>query len=897
MKRIVGSSDIRPDRKREVGDELRFHLEMRTREFIEQGLSPEEARRAAQASFGDVAAIAAELEVSRADRDRERARRDWWRGTSLDLRHAARALRTHPLFAGATMFMLALGIGATVAIFTVVNGVLLRPLPYADPGSLSMIWTHGDGAAAAERWPVSSGMYLDLAARLRTTAATAAFRSWPQTLRDGEMTEQIAGARVTPSLFQLLGARAAAGRSFEARDTVAGAEPVAMISNGLWRRRYGAAPSVLGRQVTLNGVRTTIVGVMPSGFTFPRGAELPSGLQFGRRTDIWTPLGFTEADARNYGTQNLAMITRLRPGVSPSLVQQDLDRSIIAILTDLGATRFRLGGRVVPLQEQASAPVRRTLLIVLAGVALVLVIACVNVTNLLIVRTAERGRELAVRTALGARRRRVARQLITENLVLALAGGAVGAIRASWGVRAMLALVPGTLPRADDVQVDWRVLAVAVGLSAACGIVFGLVSSLTFSRTNVLATLQGTGLRTSRGPRARLGRRALVTLQVALSLVLLITAGLLAGSFAKLYRVDSGFDPRDAMTADVSLPVGDRFDPARDGPGWTRFFDTLIGRLAVVPGVTAVGAVSALPLSGTIEGSVFVIEGQPPPDPNERPRTGYAVVAGDYFSAAGIKLLKGRLFDARDRADAPGVVIISKTSAQRYFPNQDPIGQRVQPGFVFVRGPREIIGVVDDVKMQSLADEDAPVMYAPESQMTYPFLSLVVRSRLPADAAVAAMRRELKAVDPSVALDAVRPLQDVFDESLARQRFSLVLIAVFAVTALVLSVAGLYGIVTLGVQQRRRELGVRMALGARPRDVRRLVLGEGMAMIAAGIVVGVALALATTRVLRALLFEMSATNATVFALSAAVVATVALGASYLPALRATAVEPSRSLRE
>jgi putative ABC transport system permease protein len=897
MKRILRPSDIRPDRKREVGDELRFHLEMRTREFVEQGMSPEEGRRAAQASFGDVAAITAELEVARADRDRERARRDWWRGTSLDLRHAGRALRTHPLFAGATILMLALGIGATVAIFTVVNGVLLRPLPYADPASLAMIWTHGDGASAAERWPVSSGMYLDLSARLRTTAASAAFRAWPQTLREADMAEQFAGARVTPSLFPLLGARAALGRVFEARDTVAGAEPVALISDGLWRRRYGGAPSVLGRRVTLGGVLTTIIGVMPPGFTFPRGAELPSGLQFPRRTDLWTPLGFTEADARNYGTQNLAMIARLRPGTSAASMQQDVDRGIRDILTGLGATRFRLGGNVVPLQEQASAPVRRILLIVLAGVTLVLVIACVNVTNLLIARTAERGRELAVRIALGARRQRVARQLVTENLVLALAGGAVGALLAVWGVRALLALVPGTLPRADDVQVDWRVLIVAIGLSAACGIIFGLVSALTFSRTNVLATLQGTGVRTSRGPRARLGRRALVTLQVALSLVLLITAGLLAGSFVRLYRVDSGFDPRGAMTADVSLPIGGRFDPARDGPGWARFFETLMGRLTQVPGVDAAGAISALPLSGTIEGSTFLIEGEPPPQPNERPRTGYAVVAGDYFRAAGITLLRGRLFDERDRSDAPGVVLISESLARRYFANQDPIGQRVLPGFFFVPGPREIVGVVDDVKMQSLADADAPVMYAPESQMTYPGLSVVVRSRLPADAVVAAMRRELKAVDPTVALDAVRPLQEVFDESLARQRFSLVLIAIFAATALTLSVAGLYGIVALGVQQRRRELGVRMALGARPRDVQRLVLREGVAMTAIGVAVGVGLAFATTRVLRALLFDMSATNAAVFAASATIVAAVALGASYLPALRATAIEPSRSLRE
>jgi predicted permease len=895
MKRTVRPSDIRPDRSREVGDELRFHLEMRTNEFLEQGLSLEEARRAAQASFGDVAAIAAELEVARAGRDRDRARRDWWRGTSLDLRHAIRALRTRPFFAGATILMLALGIGATVAIFTVVNGVLIRPLPYTEPHGLAMIWLH-DGVRTGDRWPVSSGIYLDLEQRLRAFGATAAFRSWPQTLRDGDATEQLPGARVTPSLFPVLGVQVMAGRRFEARDTTSGAEPVAIISHGLWRRRYGGATSTLGHRVTLNGVLTTIVGVMPAGFTFPRGAELPSGLQFGRRTDIWTPFGFTETDAQNYGTQNLAMIARLQPGLTVPLAHQDLEGALAALLRDLGA-RVRMGGRVVPLQEQASAPVRRTLLIVLAGVALVFVIACVNVTSLLVARTGERGRELAVRTALGAKRQRVVRQLMTENLVLSLAAGIIGALIATWGVRVLLALVPGSLPRADDVQVDWRVLALGVGLSAVSGIVFGLVSALAATRTDVLATLGGAGVRTSRGPRARLGRRALVTLQVALSLVLLIAAGLLGGSFVRLYAVDAGFEPRGAMTAHVSLPVGDRFDPARDGPGWTRFFEALTQRLAAVPGVEAAGAVSALPLDGTIEGSTFVVDGRPPVEPDRRPRTGYVVVAGDYFRAAGIRLLRGRVFDPRDRADAPGVVLINQAAARRYFEGEDPIGQFVRPGFVFVPGPREIVGIVDNVKYQSLAADDVPTMYAPEAQMPYPFLSLVVRGSLSPDALVAAMRRELKAVDPSVALHAVRSLDGVLSESLARQRFSLVLIGTFAITALVLSTAGLYGIVTLGVQQRRRELGVRMALGAQPRDVRLLVLREGLAMTGIGVAAGIGLALATTRALGALLFDISATNAAVFAASAAFVAAVALGASYLPAARATAIEPSRSLRE
>jgi putative ABC transport system permease protein len=896
MKRTIRPTDIHPDPHREVGDEIRFHLEMRMREFIDQGMSPDEARRAARASFGDVTRIATELGMARADRDRFVARRDWWRGTWLDLKHAARALRRRPMFSAATVLTLALGTGATIAIFTVVNGVLLRPLPYADAGRLAMLWLHGDGVRAGERWPWAAGLYLDAMSRTRSFTSTAAFRSWPQTIVDGGVSEQLQGARVTASLFPTLGVRSIAGRVFDARDTVTGAPPVALISHSLWKRKFGGAPSIVGHVLTVNGLRTVIVGILPDGFGFPRGAELPSGLQFGVRTDVWTPMGFTAQDAQNYGTQNLAVIARLRGGTTLALAQGEVEAAVDQILLGLRVP-IKVGARAISLHDQAAEPVQRLLLIVLAGVVLVLVIACVNVTSLLIARTAERSRELAVRTALGARRSRMARQLLTENFLLAALGGGAGVLLAAWGVRALLALVPGSLPRADDVHVDWRVVAVAGGLTLACAFLFGVVSALSYAPARMLAALHDGNARSSSGPRARLGRRTLVTVEVALSLVLLITAGLLVSSFVKLQRVDAGFDRRDAVTADVTLPLGEQFNPRADGPAWARFFEQLMNRLSVVPGIDAVGGVSALPVSRRAESSTFTIVGRTPPVQGQRQASEYSVVAGAYFRAAGIRVRQGRVFDARDRTDAARVVVISTTLAKRYFPGENPIGTQIVCGCeFFAPGPREVIGVVDDVKLGSLTADNVAGIYIPESQAPYPFLSLVVRSRRPERDIVTALRRELQGLDAGVPLTNVRTLDDVFAESMARQRFSLTLISAFAASALLLSLLGLYGIVTLGVQQRSRELGVRMALGARPRDVRALVLREGLLMTAIGIVAGWALATGATAALGDLLFDIDPRDPTVFAVCALLVAGTALGASYLPARRATRVEPSSTLR-
>ena len=793
-------------------------------------------------------------------------------------------------------------------MFTVVDGVLLRPLPYTNPSRLAMLWISSAASQGGGELPLSSGLYIEARDAVKGLSTMAAFRSWPFVLSGESNTEpeQIAGARTEPTLFTAVGVRPVLGRVFTPDEARPGANRVVLISYALWQRRFGGARDVLGRVVTLSGERYSIIGVMPRGFGFPRGAELPAGLQFGPRTDVWAPLPFTEEDRRNYGTMNLSAVARLAPGVTRAAAQAEVDALATRVFKEIGFPDGRFGYAIVGLEDQASRTVRRGLLVLLGAVGFVLLIACTNVANLLIARTASREREFAVRAALGAGRLRIVRQLVTENIVLAIGGAVVGVTIAIWGSRVMLSLVPGSLPRADDVAVDARVVAFTCAVAVVAGIVFGIASALHIARRSVAATLQSGGTRLTGNAHQRFGRRLIVAAEVALSVVLLVGAGLLAGSFARLQHVTPGFDPNDVLTGNVLLPVGARFDPVRDGPAWRQFFDELTARLDALPGVSDAGAVSSLPLSGAVESGGFTIDGRPRPALGEAPTADYSVVSGDYFAAMGIRLLAGRMFDGRDRRDAPGVVIVNRELARRHFPGTSPIGQRIRTGFDFSNGasPREIIGVVDDVKQTALDAETNPAAYVPETQMPYPFMSIVVRAKCAAGhtacdptLVLPSVRRELARLDGTLALSNVRPLSSVFADSIARQRFSMAVLGVFATLALLLALVGLYGVIALSVGQRRREIGVRMALGAQPRDVLALVLGEGMRVTLLGVVIGLAGALALTRVLRSLLFDMSTTDPRFFASAALLVGIVSLAATYIPARRAMGVDATSVLRD
>ena len=909
MKRTFRLSETRPDARRDVSDEIRFHLDMRTQELIDQGMTRDEALREARHQFGDIAAIEAECRDERLARARERGRREWWRGITMDLRYALRSLRTNAGFTLAGVLTLGLGIGAATAVFTVVDGVLLRPLPYKDPSRLAMVWIYSSMAQGGGELPLSSGLYVEARDAVKGLSPMAAFRSWPFVLSGEEGStepEQVAGARAEPSLFGTLGVRPVLGRSFTTEEAQPGAPRVVVISYALWQSRFGGARDVIGRMITLSGERYSVIGVMPRGFAFPRGAELPSGLQFGARTDLWAPLAFSDQDRRNYGTMNLSAVARLAPGVTPAAANAEIGALATRRFKELGFPAGKFTYAIVGLEEQAARTVRRGLLVLLGAVGFVLLIACTNVANLLIARTGAREREFAVRAALGAGRLRIVRQLVTENIILALGGAAVGMLVAVWGSRVMLALVPGSLPRADDVGVDARVVAFACAVAVVAGIIFGVASALHIARQSVASTLQSGGTRLTGNARRRFGRRLIVAAEVALSVVLLIGAGLLAGSFARLHRVTPGFDAAGVLTGNIVLPVGARFDPVRDGPRWYQFFDQFTARLGALPGVGHAGAVSSLPLSGAIESGSFFIDGRPRPGVGEAPNADYSVVSGDYFAAMGIRLLSGRAFDSRDRSDGPGVVIVNRELVRRHFAGTSPIGQRLRTGFDFSSGaaPREIIGVVDDVKQTSLDAQTNPSAYVPATQMPYPFMSIVVRSKCATHTTechmsetLPAVRRELARLDPTLALSDVRPLSSVLGDSIGRQRFSMTVLGVFATLALLLALVGLYGVIALSVGQRRREIGVRMALGAQPRDVLSLVLGEGMGVTLLGVAIGLAGALALTRVLRSLLFDVSTTDPRFFVGAAVLVAIVSLVATYVPARRALGVDATSALRD
>jgi putative ABC transport system permease protein len=897
MRRIFRRSDVRDDGARDVSDELRFHLEMRTQEFIERGLSPEDARRAAARAFGDVTAVDAELRQGRESRGRARARRDRLHELTTDIRFALRTLRKNAGFTAATLATLALGIGAATAVFTVVNGVLLRPLPYPDPSRLVMIWM--SSKQYGEELPLSSGFYSDVADGTRSIVQTAAFRSWRYTLSSssGGDAEQLVGARVTPSFFGVVGIRPAIGRAFTDADAAVGAPPVAILSDELWRRAMGGDRAVIGRQVEMSNQRFTVVGVMPPMFAFPRGAELPAGLAFGARTQLWTPLGFTEKERQAYATQNLAVIARLRPGASTpqfqSTITAILERWRLAV-----APKLDLHYSTATLLDQAGEHVRRGLLFLLAAVGLLLCISWANVTSLLVARTTRRRREFAVRAALGAGRARIAAQLVTENVILAVVGSMLGLAISVWATRAMLALVPGSMPRADDIGIDWRVMLAVSATALVAGIAFGFAAATQAGFDEVAASLRD-GSRSSSGRTATLGRRALVIAEVALSLMLLIGAALLTVSFARLQRVEPGFDPSHVLTAGVGLPVPGEFNPTRDGADWARFFRQFQGRLASGAGIEAAGAVSALPLADAVESGSTATIGEPPPIPGKAHPTEYLVTEGDYFRAMRISLLGGRAFTATDIAGSPPVAIVNREYARKYLGGPAAaLTHQIRTYFDFSGGRdvRAVVGVVENVQNGALDAPVQPQVYLPQQQMNYPGLAVVLRTRDDPMAALAFLRREMKAADARAALERPRTMQRVFDDSLARQRFSMTLITVFAVAALVLAMIGLYGVISLMVNNRRREIGVRMALGARAADVLRMILAEGATIAVVGVAVGLVGALALSRLVATLLYGVSPTSVGIYAIAAVITILVTTAATLAPARRATRVDPTVALR-
>jgi putative ABC transport system permease protein len=804
-----------------------------------------------------------------------------------ELRYAARMLVKRPGFTLVAVLTLALGIGANTAIFSVVNATLLRPLPFKDPDRVVMIW----GVLAklqADTLPNSAPNFEGLRKDAKSFEHMSAFRSWSWQLTGSGDPELLRGARVTSDFFEAVGAGPTLGRVFTAEEDVPNRAPVAVISYDLWQRHFGGDQNVIGKTITLTGQNAMVIGVMPAGFRFPGGANMIPGLQFSLQNDVWMPLAITDEQRQRQGNLNLATIGRLKPGVSPLQGRTELN----AIQQGLPLGTIGFGINVVPLHQQMVGTIRKPLFVLLATVAFVLLIACANIANLLLARATSRQKEIAIRAALGAGRRRIVGQLLTESLLLSITGGAIGLLLAVWGNSLLVSLIPREVPRISEVSVDPRILLFTLAISILTGLIFGLVPALQASRFDLNKSLKD-GVRgmTSGAGQNRL-RSLLVVSEVAMALVLLIGAALLMKSFVRLLEVKPGFNPANVLTFEVQLP---NLPPSRyeRDEEQTAFFQQLTTRLQALPGVENAGGVLSLPLSGAVESTDLFVAGQESRD-GLRPQADYTVVTPNYFATLQIPLLQGRQLNAQDKQDAPLVIVINDTLAARLWPGQDPIGKRLRVGFE--EKDREVIGVVGTIKQTTLDAEAHAAMYLPHLQSPNPRLTLLVRTHGDPLSIAAAVRQEVRAIDKDVPVTQVQTMEKVLGASVAQPRFSMLVVALFAALALVLSAVGIYGVMAYAVSRRAHEIGVRMALGAGANQVLKLVLKDGMTLALAGIALGLLGAFALTRLMASLLFGVGAKDPATFISVAVFLALVAFIACYIPARRATKVDPLVALR-
>jgi putative ABC transport system permease protein len=796
-----------------------------------------------------------------------------------DLRQAVRTLLKAPGFTAVVVAVLALGIGANTAIFSIVYGVVLKPLPFADASRLVALQATSRGEPDGIAYPDMK----DWAAQSKTIDRMAGYAENGATLTGAGEAEGLDVVAVTGDFFQMLGVQPIRGRWLTPADDGKDAARTVVISDALWKKHFGGRDDIAGQVATFDGQPATIVGVMPASFEFPFTTD---------PVQAWFPmhaLGLTAQFADQRGASFMNGFARLRAGATLAQANAELATIAARLGQQYPNSNARRSVHATPLRQTLIKDYRLGLLVLLGAVGVVLLIACVNVANLLLVRGTTRRRELAIRIALGAGRARIVRQMLAEATVLAGLGGAAGLLVAVWGEQALLAASPVNIPRLHGVRLDGTVLLFVLGASIATALVFGLMPALQASRTDAGESLKDEG-RGSSGARAGRVRQALVVAEIALSLVLLAGAGLLVRSLLRLQQVDPGFVAERAAGIEFMLPNA-RYP---DAAAYTAFYDRMLDELHGIPGAVASGVSTTLPLSGSNIGVGIRIPGQPS-DPARHRSSTYFAISPDYFKAMGIRLVRGRPFSDRDNATAPAVAIVSEAFARKYFPGEDPLGRQVTIGYNST-GPREIVGVVADVKNGSLEEPSAGAIYAPFPQTPWPFMSAVVRTAGDATGAVAALHDLLPKLDPSQPPAEVKLLTNYVRRATATPRFTAALIGGFAALAVLLAGFGLYGVMAYSVVQRRREIGIRMALGAQPGDVRSLVVGQAVRVGALGLVAGLAGALAVTRVLGSLLFGVTATDPLTYAAVCAVLIAVVLLAAYLPARRATRMDPLVALR-
>jgi predicted permease len=870
-------------RKRVENDlerELRFHLDQQTEENIAAGLPPTEARRAAIRKLGGYTQIQEECRDMRRTDHLE----NFWR----DLRYSLRMLGANPAFTVVIVLTLALSIGANSAIFSVIDGVLLRPLPYPEPDRIVRVFFH---SASFPKFPLNPFDFRDFRGLLKSFNSLAGFTRGDLQLSGSGQPERYNGFLVTAGYFKTLGLRPARGREFTTRDEIPGNSPSVILSDRLWRNRFASDPNIVGRKIMLDSQPYTVTGVMPSGTEHP-GNEY-HGLAHGETVDLWWPFTF-QGDPNQRGSHFLEVIGRLKPGVTAPQAQAELNTLIAQIGREHPGALEGWQGMVIPLYQEIVGPSRRLLLVLLGAVGLVLLIACANAANLLLARATVRRREIAVRAALGAGRWRLIRQLLTESLLIASLGGALAMIISVAGVRALVALLPAGFPRAETIHVNAAVFGFTLLIALATGLLFGLAPALQAARTDLHDSLRDGGRgSTSSGRPLRL-RSALLVGEVSLACILLIGAGLMLRSFVNLLRTDPGFRPEHLLTATLSLP-DKTYKPKESLVFWRR----LAASLNTVAGIRTAGVGSDLPWTGWDDNAGgFTIEGKKPPA-HEEFHARYHIADANYFRAVGIPLMRGRFFTAGDNMNGPFAVIINQSMARHYWPNEDAVGKR----FTFDDHPKEkdwmtIVGVVGDVKDKPASPEAQNAFWWPIDQTPVFVNQMSIALRGSSDPALLVndLREAVRQIDPSLAIAEVRPMDDIADANVSTPRFALFLVSLFAGLALTLAAIGIYGVISYSVSQRTHEFGLRMALGAKPGDVLRLVLRQGVKLALLGVVIGLAGALVLARVLWSLLYQVSAADPATFLLVSAIAIAVAALACYLPARRATGVEPSRALR-
>jgi putative ABC transport system permease protein len=804
-----------------------------------------------------------------------------------DLRYGVRRLLGAPTFTAVVVLTLALGIGANTAVFSVVNAVLLRPLPYAEPERLVTVNHYYPGPTELEA-PVSVPGFADYRDRARVFSGVAVEAPWNPNLTGRGEPERLQGARVSALYFSTLGVPAARGRTLLPEEDEPGRNNVVVLGDGLWRRLYGAAPDAVGSTLLLDGERYEVVGVMPPTFRDV----------FSRAVDLWTPLALPPEQLASTARTNewLSLVARVKPGIEVEQAASEMATLAEQLKREYqGSYPPDWTLKVTSLSERATGKIRPALLVLLGAVGFVLLIGCANVANLLLARAAARLKEVAIRTALGANRWQVVRQLLVESVLLALVGGAAGLLLAYAGVRTLATLNLGNLPGADELRIDGAVMAFTLGLSLVTGVLFGLAPALQTSRTNLRDALNESARGSTADRGGRRVRRALVVAEVALALTLLVGAGLLVKSFARLQGVQPGFDPANLLTLSLSLPQAKYPSDTQQ----IAFFDQVLPRVAAVPGVQSVGATTTLPFGGGWSTGTFGIEGRPEVADQPNPWGDIRIVSPDFFTALRVPLLEGRTFTERDGPDAPWVVVVDEELARRYWPNEDPIGKRVTRGAPDGEEPEwwEVVGVVGHTMHEGLDAEARVQLYFPYRQVGRANMSLVVRTAGDPAAATNAVRQAIYSVDRDQPLAQLRTMDELLAASVGQRRLSVLLLGIFSGVALLLASVGIYGVMSHSVTQRSREIGVRMALGAARGNVLALVLRQGMALALVGVGIGLAGALALTRVIASQLYAVRATDPATFAAVAVLLAAVAAVATLLPALRATRVDPVVALRE